>query len=88
MAELTGEEPPVEGGLILAVAGAHPHREVEGVSERITPRQFHETVGVEDWRVLFEGTCAHLRTGSSLRAWTRDGYDGHRLIPPLIGRGS
>ncbi len=31
---------------------------------RITPRQFHEAVGVEDWRVLFEGACAHFRTGS------------------------
>jgi 4a-hydroxytetrahydrobiopterin dehydratase len=34
------------------------------VTERITPLQFHETVGVEDWRVLFEGACAHFRTGS------------------------
>jgi pterin-4a-carbinolamine dehydratase/predicted RNA-binding protein with PIN domain len=34
------------------------------MTERITPRQFHEAVGVEDWRVLFEGACAHFRTGS------------------------
>ncbi len=33
------------------------------MTERITPGQFHE-VGVEDWRVLFEGACAHFRTGS------------------------
>ena len=32
--------------------------------ERITPRQFHEAIGVEDWHVLFEGACAHFRTGS------------------------
>jgi len=34
------------------------------MTERITPRQFHEAVGVEDWRVLFDGACAHFRTGS------------------------
>ena len=34
------------------------------MTERITPRQFHESVGVADWRVLFEGACAHFRTGS------------------------
>jgi pterin-4a-carbinolamine dehydratase len=30
---------------------------------RITPRQFHEAGGVEDWRVLGEGACAYFRTG-------------------------
>ncbi len=34
------------------------------MTERITPRQFHEAVGVEDWRVLFSGASAHFRTGS------------------------
>ncbi|HWU47049.1 MAG TPA: VOC family protein [Humibacter sp.] len=34
------------------------------MTERITPRQFHDAVGVEDWRVLFTGACAHFRTGS------------------------
>lgn len=34
------------------------------MSERVTPRQFHEAGGVEDWRVLFGGACAHFRTGS------------------------
>jgi 4a-hydroxytetrahydrobiopterin dehydratase len=34
------------------------------MTERITPRQFHEAVGVEDWRVLAHGACAHFRTGS------------------------
>jgi 4a-hydroxytetrahydrobiopterin dehydratase len=37
--------------------------EQEG-GERITPRQFHGAAGVEDWRVLFGGACAHFRTGS------------------------
>lgn len=32
--------------------------------ERITPRQFHDAVGVGDWRVLFAGACAYFRTGS------------------------
>jgi len=31
---------------------------------RISSRQFHEADGVEDWRVLFGGACAHFRTGS------------------------
>jgi 4a-hydroxytetrahydrobiopterin dehydratase len=34
------------------------------MTEAITPRQFHEALGVEDWRVLFDGACAHFRTGS------------------------
>ena len=34
------------------------------MTERITPRQFHEADGVEDWRVLSEGACAYFRTGS------------------------
>jgi len=34
------------------------------MTERISPRQFHEAVGVEDWRVLFHGAWAHFRTGS------------------------
>ncbi len=34
------------------------------MTERITPRQFHEAVGVEDWRVLFGGACSHFRTES------------------------
>ncbi|WP_432186474.1 VOC family protein [Streptomyces sp. Tue6028] len=36
----------------------------EGKIERVRPRQFHETVGLEDWRVLGEGACAYYRTGS------------------------
>jgi 4a-hydroxytetrahydrobiopterin dehydratase len=34
------------------------------MTERITSRQFHEAPGVEDWRALFSGACAHFRTGS------------------------
>jgi 4a-hydroxytetrahydrobiopterin dehydratase len=34
------------------------------MTERITPRQFHESDGVEDWRILFEGVCACFRTQS------------------------
>ena len=31
---------------------------------RISPRQFHAAVGVEDWRVLVGWPCAHFCTGS------------------------
>lgn len=34
------------------------------MTEPITARQFHETEGVEDWRVLGDGACTYLRTGS------------------------
>lgn len=34
------------------------------MADRITPRQFHATPGVEDWRVLFEGARAYFATGS------------------------
>jgi Pterin-4a-carbinolamine dehydratase len=37
------------------------------MTERITPRQFHDSSGVEDWRVLFTGACTHFRTGSFAR---------------------
>jgi 4a-hydroxytetrahydrobiopterin dehydratase len=30
----------------------------------ITPKQFHESTGVEDWRVLADGASAMFRTGS------------------------
>lgn len=32
--------------------------------ERITPKQFHEAAGVDDWRVLFAMASAYFRTGS------------------------
>ncbi|SCG72953.1 VOC family protein [Micromonospora inositola] len=34
------------------------------LTERLTPRQFHEADGVGDWRVLGEGASAYFRTGS------------------------
>jgi 4a-hydroxytetrahydrobiopterin dehydratase len=34
------------------------------MSGRLSPRQFSEVDGVEDWRVLGEGACAYFRTGS------------------------
>ncbi|WP_328885968.1 VOC family protein [Streptomyces sp. NBC_00316] len=37
---------------------------VEDVTGRMRPQQFHETAGLEDWRVLGEGACAYFRTGS------------------------
>jgi 4a-hydroxytetrahydrobiopterin dehydratase len=32
--------------------------------QRITPKQFREADGVEDWRVVGEGACTYFRTGS------------------------
>ena len=34
------------------------------MTERITPKQFHETDGLDDWRVLGDGACTFFRTGS------------------------
>jgi 4a-hydroxytetrahydrobiopterin dehydratase len=34
------------------------------MTERITAQQFHDADGVDDWRVLAHGACAHFRTGS------------------------
>ena len=36
----------------------------ESMSDRITMRQFHESDGVADWRVVGEGACAYFRAGS------------------------
>jgi hypothetical protein len=33
-------------------------------TEPITPGQFHDADGIEDWRVVGEGACAYFRTGS------------------------
>jgi len=32
------------------------------MTEAITPGQFHEAAGIEDWRVLFYSACSHYRT--------------------------
>jgi 4a-hydroxytetrahydrobiopterin dehydratase len=34
------------------------------MTEQITAGTFQAAQGVEDWRVVFEGACAHFRTGS------------------------
>jgi 4a-hydroxytetrahydrobiopterin dehydratase len=34
------------------------------MTDPITPQQFHEADGVDDWRVLAVGACAHFSTGS------------------------
>jgi 4a-hydroxytetrahydrobiopterin dehydratase len=34
------------------------------MTDQISPKQFHESEGVEDWRVLGDGACAYFRTGS------------------------
>jgi len=34
------------------------------MTERITAQDFHQSDGVDDWRVLFGGACAYFRTGS------------------------
>ena len=34
------------------------------MTERISSKQFHQSEGVEDWRVIGDGACAYFRTGS------------------------
>ena len=34
------------------------------MTDRISPKQFHEAERAEDWRVLGDGACAYFRTGS------------------------
>jgi 4a-hydroxytetrahydrobiopterin dehydratase len=34
------------------------------MTDGISPTQFHESQGVEDWRVVGDGACAYFRTGS------------------------
>lgn len=34
------------------------------MTDQITSKQFHESEGVEDWRVIGDGACAYFRTGS------------------------
>jgi 4a-hydroxytetrahydrobiopterin dehydratase len=34
------------------------------MTDGISPKQFHESRGVEDWRVIRDGACAYFRTGS------------------------
>jgi 4a-hydroxytetrahydrobiopterin dehydratase len=39
-------------------------RKEDHMTDGITRSQFHETEGVEDWRVIGDGACAYFRTGS------------------------
>jgi 4a-hydroxytetrahydrobiopterin dehydratase len=68
-----GEERFQASGLVLELARADASsRRIastfavyrDGMTDTITPKRFHEAEDVEDWRVLFEGACAHFRTGS------------------------
>jgi 4a-hydroxytetrahydrobiopterin dehydratase len=34
------------------------------MTNRLSPKQFHESEGVEDWRVLGDGACAYFQTES------------------------
>ncbi len=34
------------------------------MTDRLSPKQFHESEGVDDWRVLGDGACAYFRIGS------------------------
>ncbi|MEA2622298.1 MAG: 4a-hydroxytetrahydrobiopterin dehydratase [Chloroflexota bacterium] len=34
------------------------------MNDPISPKQFHEADGAEDWRVVGDGACAYFRTGS------------------------
>jgi 4a-hydroxytetrahydrobiopterin dehydratase len=43
---------------------AHPEGCGESMKDWITMRRFHDSAGVEDWRVVGEGACAYFRTGS------------------------
>jgi 4a-hydroxytetrahydrobiopterin dehydratase len=36
------------------------------MTDQISPREFHESEGVEDWRLLGDGACAYFRIGSFL----------------------
>jgi 4a-hydroxytetrahydrobiopterin dehydratase len=38
------------------------------MTDNISPKQFHESEGVEDWRVLGDGANAYFRTGSYAKA--------------------
>jgi pterin-4a-carbinolamine dehydratase len=64
---LDAADPVAAGGhwsiVIVSIRPTFARR--NGVSEsRTTARMFHDARGVEDWRVLFWGACAHYRTGS------------------------
>jgi 4a-hydroxytetrahydrobiopterin dehydratase len=47
------------------------------MSDEITPTQFHEAEGTEDWRVIGDGACAYFATGSFAA--------GARLVQAIAG---
>jgi 4a-hydroxytetrahydrobiopterin dehydratase len=49
---------------LLRVPISASRLEVWTMPDPISPRQFHETEGVEDWRVLADGAVAYFATGS------------------------
>jgi len=53
---------PVQGLIHADVRASKGHG--ESMSDWVTMRQFHESKGVEDWRVVGEGAYAYFRTGS------------------------
>lgn len=52
---------PVPSGPFAKMS--EPWPSFSGMTERITPRQFHESMGIEDWRVLSAVAFAVYRTG-------------------------
>ena len=48
---------------ILSLIRVWPSRRDEEarMTDRLSPTQFHEAEGVEDWRVLGDGACAYFR---------------------------
>jgi 4a-hydroxytetrahydrobiopterin dehydratase len=47
------------------------------MNDGITPQQFHESQGVEEWRVVGEGACAFYRSGSFA--------ESARLVQAIVG---
>src|SRR5690349_9996227 len=48
----------------MLVTGRSAMNEQMTVTDRITPKEFRESDGVQDWRVLGDGANAYFRTGS------------------------
>jgi 4a-hydroxytetrahydrobiopterin dehydratase len=47
---------------LAAENGVVPENYGGNMTEKISPGTFHAAEGVDDWRVVFEGACAHFRT--------------------------
>jgi 4a-hydroxytetrahydrobiopterin dehydratase len=50
--------------LVHALQGGSRNRYVREMNDRISATQFHETTGVEDWRVIGDGASTLFRTAS------------------------